>query len=160
MSHYDYDVIVIGTGVAGQTVAEELATAGKRVLVIDRREFGGTCALRGCEPKKALYAVAEAAERARAQSGNGLIGEVSVDWAQLIDFKRTFTDSASASIEGAITGMGAEALHGTARFRDADTIEVDGRPLHRRAHRDRDRRDAAATRASPAPNSCSRASSS
>jgi glutathione reductase (NADPH) len=128
VSSYDYDVIVIGTGVAGQTVAEELATAGKRVLAVDRREFGGTCALRGCEPKKALYAVAEAAERAQAQSGNGLLGEVSVDWAQLIDFKRTFTDSASASIEGAITGAGAEALRGTARFRDADTIEVDGVP--------------------------------
>lgn len=128
MSHYDYDVIVIGTGVTGQTVAEELATAGKRVLVIDRREFGGTCALRGCEPKKALYAVAEAAERARGQLGNGLVGEVSVDWAQLIDFKRTFTDSASASAESAIRESGAEALHGTARFRDADTIEVAGVP--------------------------------
>ena len=44
----DFDVIVIGTGVTGQTVAGELA-AGRRVAIVDRREYGGTCALRGCE---------------------------------------------------------------------------------------------------------------
>lgn len=126
MSNYDFDVIVIGTGVTGQTVAEELAAAGTRVAAVDRREFGGTCSLRGCEPKKVMFSVTEAAQRARAESGNGVTGEVAVDWASLIAFKRTFTDAASAAIESAITGSGAAALHGTARFRDADTIEVDG----------------------------------
>ena len=53
-----FDAIVIGTGVAGQTAAGELSAADKRVAVIDRREFGGTCALRGCEPKKVLFTAA------------------------------------------------------------------------------------------------------
>ena len=97
-------MIVIGTGVTGQTVAEELADAGKRVAAVDRREFGGTCSLRGCEPKKVLYSVVEAAERARAESGNGLFADVSVDWGELVSFKNTFTDPASAAIEAAITG--------------------------------------------------------
>ena len=129
MTHYDFDVIVIGTGVAGQTVAEELAAAGKRVAAVDRREFGGTCALRGCEPKKVLFSVVQAAENARAASGNGLTGEVGVDWPELVAFKRTFTDPASSQIESAITGSGARALHGTVRFVDADTVEVDGEPF-------------------------------
>ena len=124
----EFDVIVVGTGVAGQTAAEELAAAGKRVAVVDRREFGGTCALRGCEPKKVLVAAAEAAERATSQAGNGVTGSVSVDWPALIAFKRTFTDGLSASIERTLVDSGATPLHGSARFLSPDTVEVDGVP--------------------------------
>ena len=67
----DFDVIVIGTGVTGQTAAEELAAGGKRVAIVDRREYGGTCILRGCEPKKVLFTAAEVVERAAAQRGRG-----------------------------------------------------------------------------------------
>ena len=121
-----FDVIVIGTGVAGQTAAGELAAAGKRVAVVDKREFGGTCALRGCEPKKVLFTAAEVAERAAAQAGNGLSGTVGVDWPSLIAFKRTFTDSMSPIIEKSLTDSGAVALHGVARFVSEDAIDVGG----------------------------------
>lgn len=82
----DFDVIVIGTGVAGQTAAEELARGGKRVAIVDRREYGGTCTLRGCEPKKVLVAAAEVVERAKAQQGHGPAGELRLDWPALIAF--------------------------------------------------------------------------
>jgi ribulose 1,5-bisphosphate synthetase/thiazole synthase len=42
-----FDVVVLGTGAAGQTVAALCAQAGKSVAVVDRIEFGGTCSLRG-----------------------------------------------------------------------------------------------------------------
>lgn len=122
----DFDVIVVGTGVAGQTAAGELASAGKRVAVVDKREFGGTCALRGCEPKKVLYAAAEAVERAHGQAASGVSGTVSVDWPALIAFKRTFTDAMSPRIEKTLVDGGATALHGNARFTSPDTIEVNG----------------------------------
>lgn len=122
----EFDVIVVGTGVAGQTATEVLGTAGKRVAVVDRRAFGGTCALRGCEPKKVLVAAAEAVERATSQAGNGVAGTVSVDWPALIAFKRTFTDGLSASIERTLVDSGATPLHGSARFLSPDTVEVDG----------------------------------
>ena len=47
MTSDPYDVIVIGSGAAGQNVAADCARAGKRIAVIDRAPFGGTCALRG-----------------------------------------------------------------------------------------------------------------
>jgi glutathione reductase (NADPH) len=49
-----YDLIVIGTGVAASTVAWECHSAGWKIAVIDSRPFGGTCALRGCEPKEGV----------------------------------------------------------------------------------------------------------
>ena len=112
----DFDVIVIGTGVTGQTVAEELARAGKRVAIVDRREYGGTCTLRGCEPKKVLVTAAEVVERARAQEGNGPTGDVRLDWPALIAFKRTFTDPVPQGIEAYLKSAGVETLHGQARF--------------------------------------------
>jgi glutathione reductase (NADPH) len=126
MSQHGFDVIVIGTGVAGQTAAEELATAGKRVAVVERREVGGTCALRGCEPKKVLFTAAEVVERAVAQAGHGPVGSLYNDWTDLIAFKRTFTDPAPGNIEEAIRSSGAEILRGTAAFVDPETLSVAG----------------------------------
>jgi glutathione reductase (NADPH) len=54
-----FDVVVIGTGSAASTVAYRCRTAGREVAVIDSRPFGGTCALRGCDPKKVLVGAAE-----------------------------------------------------------------------------------------------------
>ncbi len=124
MEHFD--VIVIGTGVAGQTAAAALAEAGRRVAIVDKREYGGTCALRGCEAKKTLFAAAEAVERVQAQNGRGVEGRASVDWPALIAFKRTFTDTVPASTARWLADAGVDELHATARFVSADTIDVTG----------------------------------
>ena len=49
----EYDLVVVGTGVTS-AVASHCREAGWTVAVVDRRPFGGTCALRGCVPKKIL----------------------------------------------------------------------------------------------------------
>ena len=49
-----YDLIVIGTGTAAQATTSRVRRAGRSVAMIDHRPFGGTCALRGCDPKKML----------------------------------------------------------------------------------------------------------
>ena len=119
-----FDAIVIGTGVAGQTAAGELAAAGMRVAVIDKREYGGTCALRGCEPKKVLFTAAEPVERVASQAGNGVAGSSRMDWPALMAFKRTFTDPVPAETEEWLAGTGAVLLHGTAQFDSEETIRV------------------------------------
>ena len=53
-----FDLIVIGTGTAAATAANRCANAGWRVAVIDHLPYGGTCALRGCDPKKVLVGAA------------------------------------------------------------------------------------------------------
>jgi dihydrolipoamide dehydrogenase len=49
-----YDVVVIGGGPGGLEAAELAAQAGKRVLIIEKTGWGGTCTHRGCIPTKAL----------------------------------------------------------------------------------------------------------
>ena len=66
-----YDLIVIGTGTAAQVASARVRAAGWSVAVIDHRPFGGTCALRGCDPKKMLVAGAEAIDWARRMRGRG-----------------------------------------------------------------------------------------
>ncbi|HEY5471725.1 MAG TPA: FAD-dependent oxidoreductase, partial [Candidatus Limnocylindrales bacterium] len=86
----DYDVIVIGTGIAGGSIAAQCAAAGLKVPVTDSLPYGGTCAQRSCDSKKVLLAASEAVSRAQALAGQGLEGEPRIVWGDLIRRKREF----------------------------------------------------------------------
>lgn len=49
-----FDLVVLGVGTASRGVAIRVRAAGWTVAVVDRKPYGGTCALRGCDPKKML----------------------------------------------------------------------------------------------------------
>ncbi len=67
-----FDLVVIGSGSAAVTVAMRARAAGWTVAVIDKQPFGGTCALRGCDPKKVLASASGALDAVRNLSGKGL----------------------------------------------------------------------------------------
>src|SRR5436309_10290313 len=95
-----FDLIVIGSGTAAQNVASRCRAAGWTVAMIDKRPLGGTCALRGCDPKSVLVGAAAAVDGGRVLSGKGVRLEAfAIDWAELIRFKRTFTDPRSATLK-------------------------------------------------------------
>jgi glutathione reductase (NADPH) len=68
------NLVVIGTGAAGSTVAYSRQSAGWKVAIVDKRPFGGSCALRGCDPKKVLVGVAELVDWYRRMLGRGVAG--------------------------------------------------------------------------------------
>jgi pyruvate/2-oxoglutarate dehydrogenase complex dihydrolipoamide dehydrogenase (E3) component len=76
-----FDAIVIGTGQSGPALAHRLAQAGKRVAIVERKRFGGTCVNNGCIPTKTLIASARAAHVARRAAEFGIVveGPVRVD---------------------------------------------------------------------------------
>lgn len=49
-----YELIVVGGGPGGLEAARRTAEAGKRVLIVEKTGWGGTCTHRGCIPTKAL----------------------------------------------------------------------------------------------------------
>ncbi len=124
------DVMVIGTGSAAQAVAYKVREAGWSVAVIDSRPFGGTCQLRGCDPKKVLVGVSDLVDWSHRMQGKGVSGPaLSINWPELIRFKRTFTDPAPHENEQAFAQAGILTRHGRAHFIDRTTVEVEGETL-------------------------------
>ena len=78
-----FDAIIIGTGQSGPALAHRFAAAGKRVAIIERKRFGGTCVNNGCIPTKALIASARAAHVARRAADFGVM----IDGAVRVDMK-------------------------------------------------------------------------
>jgi glutathione reductase (NADPH) len=124
-----YNLVIIGTGTAAMVAAMRVSSAGWSVAVIDFRPFGGTCALRGCDPKKMLVGGAAAADNARRMHGRGIDGEVRIDWPDLMAFKRTFTDPVPEKHEQHYAEKGIDTYHGRARFTGPKTVEVEGEVL-------------------------------
>ncbi len=112
-----FDLVVIGTGTAALTVAYACCKAGWQVAVIDSRPFGGTCALRGCDPKKVLVGAAEVIDWNARMRGKGIVAErIAIAWPELMRFKRTFTDPVPKAREAGLSKAGIAAFHGRARF--------------------------------------------
>jgi glutathione reductase (NADPH) len=108
-----FDLIVIGSGSAAGSVASRCRAAGWTVAMIDKQPFGGTCALRGCDPKKVLVGAAAAVDAARALSGKGLHPNgLAIDWAELMRFKRTFTDPYPDKRKSSLAHSGIETFDG------------------------------------------------
>ena len=130
MNDMKYDLIVIGSGTAADVTAFSCRKAGWSVAVIDHRPFGGTCALRGCDPKKMLIAATEVIDGFERMGAIGTVqGDVHIDWAALQKHKRSFTDPVPGHREQAYAKQGIEALHGRARFSGPNRVEVAGRTL-------------------------------
>ena len=124
------DLIVLGTGSAAQSVAYLCRAAGWSVAVVDARPFGGTCAWRGCDPKKVLVGVTELVDWSRRMQGNGVTAPgVSVRWADLIRFKRAFTDPVPEQTERSFAQAGISAWHGRAHFVDRTSLQVGAETL-------------------------------
>ena len=128
----DYDLILIGTGTAAMVAAMRVRGAGWSVAVIDEKPFGGTCALRGCDPKKMLVAGAEVIDAARRMRGHGVSGTVNIDWRELIAFKSSFTDPVSEKHERRYREKGIATFHGQARFTGPNSVSVAGTELQGR----------------------------
>ncbi|HEY6538494.1 MAG TPA: NAD(P)/FAD-dependent oxidoreductase, partial [Candidatus Dormibacteraeota bacterium] len=77
-------VVVLGGGPAGDVAALRAAQLGAEVVLVERRELGGTCLNRGCVPSKALLAIAALARKVRHAEDFGLVvGELSFDFPRM-----------------------------------------------------------------------------
>jgi glutathione reductase (NADPH) len=119
-----YDLAVIGTGTAATVAALRVREAGWRVAVIDFRPFGGTCALRGCDPKKLLIGGADVVGHAHRMRGKGVAGDAHIDWQELMAFKRSFTDPIPENRERFFIGKGIDTYHGRARFTGGNSLQA------------------------------------
>jgi glutathione reductase (NADPH) len=122
-----FDLVVIGTGTAGSTAASECRSKGLSVAIIDSQPFGGTCALRGCEPKKVYHEAAKTIDSNQRHEDKGIRDSKStkIAWPDLFRYKRTFTDFFPKHREEAYVKSGIVPFHGLARFIGPTKVKVD-----------------------------------
>jgi glutathione reductase (NADPH) len=120
-----FDLVVIGTGSAASTVASQCRAAGWQVAIVDSRPFGGTCALRGCDPKKVLVGATEVLDWHHRMKGKGICAEkAGIEWSELMRFKRSFTEPVPKHREASFSKAGIAAFHGHARFIGPTAVRV------------------------------------
>ncbi len=133
MATRKFDLVVIGTGSAASTVASRCRGAGWSVAIVDSRPFGGTCALRGCDPKKVLVGAADVLDWIHRMKGKGIRRDVArIDWPELMRFKRSFTDPVPQQREANLQKAGIETFHGRARFAGPTAVQVENDELQGR----------------------------
>ncbi len=121
-----FDLIVIGAGMAGVAAANKCAAQGWKVAIVDSLPYGGTCALRGCDPKKILRRGAEVIDSARLMRGKGIDdADLSINWADLMKHKHGFTDPVPQNMEDGLSSHGVTTLHGRARFTGPRQLEIE-----------------------------------
>ncbi|MGM0568765.1 MAG: dihydrolipoyl dehydrogenase family protein, partial [Elusimicrobiota bacterium] len=122
----DYDVFVIGTGTAGSTAASICKNAGLHVGIADRRPFGGTCAQRGCDPKKLLVGAAEIVDKSRKMKGKGIFSDATIDWQDLIRYKNTLIDGVPKAKQKSFDKASIDSFKGECSFVGKNKIEIEG----------------------------------
>ncbi len=121
-----FDVLIIGAGQAGPSLAGRFNDAGLTVAIVERKFFGGTCVNTGCMPTKALVASAYAAHLARRGADFGVLtGEVRIDMPKVAARAHQVTMNARNGVETWLRGMDkVTVIEGHARFEDAHTVRV------------------------------------
>src|SRR5690625_2788844 len=120
----EFDLIIIGTGPSGSTIATKCNQQGWNVAVVEATGFGGTCPISGCIPKKVLSSTAGLIEKVHRMKGSGIQSDSQINWNDLIAFKRTFTEHVSKSKEKDLQSKGITTFSGQASFINQHEIEV------------------------------------
>jgi NAD(P) transhydrogenase len=122
-----YDVVVIGSGPAGESGAITAALGGKRVALVEKEAVpGGACANTGTIPSKALRETALAIQQARSRDAHGIELRVSgtVTVPELMGRRGLVTGREHSRIRAALNHAGVEQFRGTASFADPHTLRV------------------------------------
>ncbi|MCK0123295.1 NAD(P)/FAD-dependent oxidoreductase [Gelidibacter sp. F2691] len=127
MKNKHYDVFVIGSGVAGQTAAEICVENNLSVAIADNREYGGTCANRGCDSKRILLQFSKLIYQSRNLKGSGVEEMPKLNWKKVQKFKRSFSNPIPPNTEEKMKGLGIAMYHQSPKFISKTEVEVEGK---------------------------------
>lgn len=124
----DYDIIVIGAGPGGYVSAIKAGQLGKKVCIIEKKHFGGTCLNIGCIPTKALLKSVETLKEAEKAKEYGVMGispeNLSMDMEKVQKRKSLVVKTLVNGVQGLLRKNGVKMISGTAHILDKNTVEV------------------------------------
>jgi len=125
-----YDLISIGAGSGGLSIAERAASYGAKTAVIEFNELGGTCVNVGCVPKKVMWYGAGVAQGLKDAQDYGFNVDLEGDggklnWEKLVMKRENFIGGILDWYDGYMGEAGVDVINGKAKFLDNKTLEVE-----------------------------------
>ncbi|MCG8488489.1 MAG: glutathione-disulfide reductase [Chromatiales bacterium] len=125
-----YDLIAIGAGSGGLSVAERAAKYGAKCAVIEAKRIGGTCVNLGCVPKKVMWYGAGIAHTLHDATDYGFdIAINGFSWETLKQHRDAYVGGINSWYHTYLKDSDIDEITGYARFVDAHTLEVNGKQL-------------------------------
>lgn len=125
-----FDLLVIGGGSGGLAHAQRAAEYGTRAAVIEYAPLGGTCVNVGCVPKKVMWYASHLAHDLHHAGDYGFdVEKNGHSWSQLKQRRDAYISRLNGIYDNNLKKRGVTHIHGTARFIDTHTLEVDGRRI-------------------------------
>ena len=120
-----YEVAVLGGGPGGYTAAIRAGQLGKKTVLVEKRDLGGTCLNRGCIPTKALLHSAEAYHQLGSAKSLGItLGEYSFQYKKMARRKDKVVKQLRSGVESLVSGHGADIVRGEAVLTGPHTFRV------------------------------------
>ncbi|MDH5483672.1 MAG: glutathione-disulfide reductase [Gammaproteobacteria bacterium] len=125
---YDYELIAIGGGSGGLSVAERAASYGIKCAVVESGKMGGTCVNVGCVPKKVMWFGANLAHALKDAQDYGFdVENRGFDWQQLVTKRDDYIKGINSWYHTYLADSNIDEIQGFASFIDAHTLDVDGK---------------------------------
>ncbi|MCX5781442.1 MAG: dihydrolipoyl dehydrogenase [Elusimicrobia bacterium] len=120
-----FDLIILGAGPAGYSAAIRSAQTGKKVLLVEKEKFGGTCLNWGCIPTKFLWESVNLAKKIRKAGNFGFSAEIKDYSFELIQKKNEKNiEILSKGLKNLIESYKIETKNGSAKFIGGKKIEI------------------------------------
>lgn len=127
---YDYDLIAIGAGSGGLSVAERASSYGMKCAVVESGKMGGTCVNVGCVPKKIMWFGANLAHALEDAKDYGFdLENKGFDWKHLVTKREKYISDINNWYHTYLADSNIAEITGFATFVDEHTLEVDGKKI-------------------------------
>lgn len=132
----DYDLIVIGAGPGGHAAALEAARLGRKVLIVEKKTWGGTCTHKGCIPTKALLACSRRYHELRNLKRFGIVMESSgFDFGAIKRHQNQMVKISALGVRKSLQELGVECAEAEATIVAPGEVEMtfpEGKTEHRK----------------------------
>ena len=120
-----YDIAVIGAGPAGYNCAINFAKQGKKVVIIEKDNLGGTCLNRGCIPTKFLWQAASVKQTISKSYEYGLKSSLEpVNFQEIINKKNRLVENLVKGVSRLLTANKVDVVKGTASFKNKNELNI------------------------------------